>query len=89
MIREAVEIEKINNNLNKDDGLRLSNTWRHLINKIMGNWKRYVAFIENNRSLWLILPQPPIYGLEALHPSLISHHVLRFRPNDGLNYLVV
>ena len=33
-IREAVEIEKMNNNLNKDDGLKLSNTWKHLINKI-------------------------------------------------------
>ena len=30
-IREAVEIE---NNLNKDDGLKLSNTWKPLINKI-------------------------------------------------------
>ena len=25
-IREVVEIEKMNNNLNKDDGLKLSNT---------------------------------------------------------------
>ena len=40
IIIEVVEIEKINNNLNKDDGLKLSNTWKHLINKIKGNWKR-------------------------------------------------
>ena len=33
-IREVVEIEKRNNNLNKDDGLNISNTWKPLINKI-------------------------------------------------------
>ena len=38
-IREAVEIEKTNNNLNKDDGLKLSNTWKTVINKIKRNWK--------------------------------------------------
>ena len=38
-IREAVEIDKMNNNLNKDDGLKLSNTWKTLINKIKRNWK--------------------------------------------------
>ena len=39
-IREAVEIEKRNNNLNKDNCLKLSNTWKPLINKIKMNWKR-------------------------------------------------
>ena len=38
-IREAMEIEKRNNNLNKDDGLKLCNTWKPLINKIKRNWK--------------------------------------------------
>ena len=38
-IRKTVEIEKMNNNLNKDDGLKLSNTWKPLINKIKRKWK--------------------------------------------------
>ena len=38
-ISEVVEIEKKNNNLNKDDGLKLSNTWKPFINKIKRNWE--------------------------------------------------
>ena len=33
-IREVMEIEKRENNLNKDDDLKLCNTWKLLINKI-------------------------------------------------------
>ena len=58
-IREVVEIEKKrNNNLNKDDGLKLSNTWKPLINKIKRNCKGQV-------SNCFTFPQPYIYGLEG------------------------
>ena len=30
-IKEAIEIEKRKNNLNHDDGLKLSNTWKPLL----------------------------------------------------------
>jgi len=32
-VKEAIEIEKTSNNMNRDDGLKLSNTWKPLINK--------------------------------------------------------
>ena len=34
LIREALEIEKNPNNLNRDDGLKLSQSWAPIINKI-------------------------------------------------------
>ena len=33
-IREAIEIEKRNNTLNRDDDLKLSSSWKPVINKI-------------------------------------------------------
>lgn len=33
-IKEAIEIEKSSNNMNRDDGLKLSNTSKPLLNKI-------------------------------------------------------
>ena len=33
-MREALEIEKRNNTLNKDEGLKLSDTWKPVINLI-------------------------------------------------------
>jgi len=33
-VKESIEIEKTSNNMNRDDGLKLSNTWKPLINKI-------------------------------------------------------
>ena len=36
-IKEAIEIEKRKNNLNRDDGLKLSNTWKPLIETLKAN----------------------------------------------------
>ena len=33
-IKEAIEIEKSSNNMNRDDGLKLSSTWKPLLNKL-------------------------------------------------------
>ena len=33
-IKEAIEIEKRKNNFNRDDGLKLSNTWKPLLEKL-------------------------------------------------------
>ena len=33
-MREALEIEKRNNTLNRDEGLKLSDTWKPIINLI-------------------------------------------------------
>ena len=36
-INEAIEIEKRKNNLNRDDGLKLSNTWKPLLETLKAN----------------------------------------------------
>ena len=33
-MREAMAIEKRNNTLNRDNGLKLSNTWRPILNRL-------------------------------------------------------
>ena len=33
-VKEAIEIEKSSNNMNRDYGLKLSNTWKPLLNEI-------------------------------------------------------
>ena len=33
-LKETMEIEKLDNTLNRDDGLKLGNTWKPIINKI-------------------------------------------------------
>ena len=38
-VREALEIEKRNKTLNKDDGLKLNELWRPTINQIKRNYR--------------------------------------------------
>jgi hypothetical protein len=37
-IREALEIEKIVNNINRDDGLKLREAWKPIVQLIKNNW---------------------------------------------------